>query len=295
VAAVASGTKRQRPVDSGAGAEAQAEAGSGKKRRLGEARPVEARPTALDADGGDDDTDASEDAEGGGDGNFDLGLDAEGNATGAAELQPERLASFEAKERHKGIVYVARVPPYMQPIKVRHLLQPYGTVTRLYLAPEDPIAYKKRVKKGGNKKTSFTEGWVEFADKADAKAVARLLNLQPIGNNKSGFYASDLWNLRYLHGFRWHHLTEKIAYEAKIRAQKLRAELSQAKHEAEAYITEAEKTKKRRDREARKQGSSGETGGRGSGNGDREELSHIMRTFKQKKAIVKEDSIKLAL
>jgi hypothetical protein len=30
------------------------------------------------------------------------------------------------------------------------------------------------------------------------------------GGNKRDFYGSDLWVLKYLHGFKWHHLTEKI-------------------------------------------------------------------------------------
>ena len=30
------------------------------------------------------------------------------------------------------------------------------------------------------------------------------------GSNKRGFYNSDLWNIKYLKHFKWHHLTEKI-------------------------------------------------------------------------------------
>lgn len=45
----------------------------------------------------------------------------------------------------------------------------------------DPAAYKRRLKSGGNKKEQFTEGWVEFGSKADAKNVAALLNNTPVG------------------------------------------------------------------------------------------------------------------
>jgi len=36
----------------------------------------------------------------------------------------------------------------------------------------DPALRKKRKQKGGNSGKNFTEGWVEFEDKAKAKEVA---------------------------------------------------------------------------------------------------------------------------
>lgn len=50
----------------------------------------------------------------------------------------------------------------------------------------DPAAYKRRLKSGGNKKPQFTEGWVEFEHKRDAKHVAALLNNQPVGAQCGG-------------------------------------------------------------------------------------------------------------
>ena len=41
---------------------------------------------------------------------------------------------------------------------------------------EENSVRTKRVKSGGNKKKSFTEGWVEFADKKRAMRIARTLN-----------------------------------------------------------------------------------------------------------------------
>lgn len=35
-----------------------------------------------------------------------------------------------------GVVYLSRVPPFMRPRKVRHLLSQYGTLGRVYLQPE---------------------------------------------------------------------------------------------------------------------------------------------------------------
>ena len=35
-----------------------------------------------------------------------------------------------------GIVYLSRVPPFMKPHKVKHLLSRYGSIGRVYLKPE---------------------------------------------------------------------------------------------------------------------------------------------------------------
>jgi ESF2/ABP1 family protein len=91
----------------------------------------------------------------------------------------------------------------MKPQKLRSLLEPYGTINRIFLSPEDPTAHSRRVKNGGNKKRSFTDGWVEFVKKKDAKAAVDLLRGQVIGGKKGSFYRDDLWSLSYLKGFKW--------------------------------------------------------------------------------------------
>ena len=87
------------------------------------------------------------------------------------------LVVTDAAIRKSGVVYISRVPPYMNPHKLRSLLEPYGKINRIFLAPEDPAARTRRIKSGGNKKRSFTEGWVEFVRKKDAKKVCELLNV----------------------------------------------------------------------------------------------------------------------
>ena len=75
----------------------------------------------------------------------------------------------------------------MKPNKVRSLLEPYGEITRLYLAEEgmssttlqfttgsqltDAEVRHRRKAAGGNGSKQFAEGWVEFADKKIAKQV----------------------------------------------------------------------------------------------------------------------------
>ena len=35
-----------------------------------------------------------------------------------------------------GIIYLSRIPPYMKPLKVRHIFSKYGKVGRVFLQPE---------------------------------------------------------------------------------------------------------------------------------------------------------------
>ena len=72
------------------------------------------------------------------------------------------------------------------------------------------MVHKRRKKFKGNRKRNYTEGWVEFMDKRVAKATALALNNTQIGGKKNHYYHDDLWNMKYLSGFRWSHLTEKI-------------------------------------------------------------------------------------
>jgi hypothetical protein len=51
-------------------------------------------------------------------------------------LTPEALAAFNAAQERAGVIYISRIPPGMQPTKVRHLMSAYGDVGRVYLQPE---------------------------------------------------------------------------------------------------------------------------------------------------------------
>jgi len=170
----------------------------------------------------------------------------------------EEAAEFQAKIEARGIVYMSRVPPYMQPKKVRSLLEPHGAVGRIYLAPEEKRQHEKRVKFGGNKKQNFTEGWVEFERKEDAQASAELLNGRQIGGGggkrKRSWYSNDIWTLKFLEGFKWRHLTESITAERAEQKQRVAAELSEAKRERTFYLSKVGHSKALRERKGRARG-----------------------------------------
>ncbi|KJZ79861.1 Pre-rRNA-processing protein ESF2 [Hirsutella minnesotensis 3608] len=158
-------------------------------------------------------------------------------------LTKKNLVATEKAIKKSGVVFLSRVPPFMKPAKLRSLLEPYGTINRIFLAPEDPTAHARRVRSGGNKKRLYTEGWIEFVRKRDAKAVCELLNACIIGGKKGNYYHDDIWNLLYLKGFKWHHLTEQIAAENAERTSRMRAEISKATKENKEFVRNVERAK----------------------------------------------------
>lgn len=152
---------------------------------------------------------------------------------------------FNKKLKKRGVIYIARVPPRMTPSKLKSLLSDFGEVTRIFLVEEDASKRKRRRKEFGNSGGKrYVEGWIEFSNKRKAKHVAQSLNLSPISNFKRNPHYGTLWNLRYLHKFRWSHLTEKVAYERRVREQKLKVEMMQARRENAAYVEMVETGKK---------------------------------------------------
>eukprot|EP00934_Nitzschia_sp_Nitz4_P007766 Nitzschia sp. Nitz4//scaffold41_size133979//38717//39589//NITZ4_003336-RA/size133979-snap-gene-0.99-mRNA-1//1//CDS//3329551437//7756//frame0 len=153
--------------------------------------------------------------------------------------------NFNEKLKKRGVVYIARIPPKMTPTKIKSLLSEFAEVTRVYLVEEDPTVRKRRRKETGNAGGKrYTEGWVEFSDKRKAKHIAQSLNTTPISMHKRNPHFGDLWNLKYLPKFKWSHLTEKVAYERRVREQKLRVEMMQARRETAAYVEMVETGKK---------------------------------------------------
>lgn len=150
------------------------------------------------------------------------------------------LEKFREKARRKGIVYLSRLPPNMKPQKTRHLLEQYGDIGRVYLAAEDPST--RRHRKGKSSKR-YTEGWVEFEDKREAKLAAQLLNGQPMGGKKRSSTYYDLWCIKYLPKFSWDHLTEELNHQRAVMDQKIAAEVAAAHRERDFYQSRVDKAK----------------------------------------------------
>ena len=147
------------------------------------------------------------------------------------------LRKVGKKQDKTGVVYLSRVPPYMNPTSLRRLIEAkFNDIERIYMEPEKESRRKDRVKAGGNRKIKYTEGWIEFKNKKEAKRCAMLLNNQTIGGKKRhNMFYDDIWNVRYLPKFKWGHLTEKLTYDQKVREQRLKTSVNQAKKELQFF------------------------------------------------------------
>ena len=167
-------------------------------------------------------------------------------------LSTSQLEASQRKARKTGVIYLSRVPPFMRPSTLKHLLSPYGTINRLFLTPEPAASYARRLKGGGNKKRSFTDGWIEFASKKRAKICAETLNGEIIGGKKGGWYHDDLWNIKYLRGFKWADLMEQVQGEERMREGRMRAELQKEMRERKVFLADVERSKRENGMEAKR-------------------------------------------
>ncbi|KAK6457947.1 uncharacterized protein RJT20DRAFT_125828 [Scheffersomyces xylosifermentans] len=158
-------------------------------------------------------------------------------------LSPEQIEKESKRIKKTGVCYLSRIPPYMKPATLRSILSRFGKIDRLFLKPEDSTIYHKRVKYGGNKKKNFTEGWVEFVRKKDAKMCASTLNANKLGGKKTSYYYDDVINMKYLSGFKWFDLTQQIAKENETRQARLTLELSQQQKLNKTFVNNVEKSK----------------------------------------------------
>lgn len=183
----------------------------------------------------------------------------------------KQLKAFKKSKYKTGVVYLSKIPPYMKPSKLRHVMGRFGEIDRLFLKREEEHVYKKRIKSGGNKKAMFKEGWVEFIRKKDAKICASTLNANILGGKKGNFYHDDVINIKYLSGFKWADLTEQISRENDIRQAKLQLEISQANKLNADFVRNVEKSKMLENMKANKRSTTEDSG----------EIE-VRRTFKQR-------------
>lgn len=232
-------------------------------------------------------------------------------------LTKKALKRFTAKQKKKGVVYLSRLPPNMKPQKIRHLLSDYGEIGRVYLAAEDASVRalrrerkreREKSKKGGDEDARgasssgrssgkrYTEGWVEFLDKKEAKIAAQLLNGEPMGGKKRASHYYDLWCIKYLPKFEWDHLTEELNHQRAVLESKVAAEVAAANRERDFYLSRVDQAKAVESiMERRKRAEDREEGGEGQGQGQGELEVGAKRkgpvrtmTFGQKDVIDKE-------
>ena len=90
---------------------------------------------------------------------------------------------------------------------------------------------------------------------------------------------------RYLKGFKWQHLTEKIAYEQSIRSTKIREEMGQQKRQNTFFLNKVEQAKKLSGMNAKKKRKA-ESQSPLEAELTRQRPQKVLRSFKQREAVV---------
>lgn len=185
------------------------------------------------------------------------------------------------KKNKTGVVYLSSLPPYLKPFALKSMLEArsFGPITKVFLSPSVRPASAPR--RRSNKRKTYTDGWVEFASKKTAKLCAETLNASIVGGRKGGWYHDDVWNMKYLKGFKWGDLMEQVQRERQEREAKQRIEDARARKEDKVFLQGVETGKvldgmQRKNEEKKKRKmESGDAGGQQT-----EELK-VRRTFKQ--------------
>lgn len=152
----------------------------------------------------------------------------------------KKSAVANAKKNKTGVIYFSSLPPYLKPAALKTLLTQRGfsPITRVFLTPATPSPSSQR---RSNKRKTYADGWVEFASKRTAKICAETLNATIVGGKKGGWYHDDVWNMKYLRGFKWNDLMEQVQRERSERDAKRRIEDARAKKEEKVFVEGVEK------------------------------------------------------
>ncbi|BCR96866.1 RNA-binding ATPase activator ESF2 [Aspergillus luchuensis] len=213
-------------------------------------RSKKSKKQAAAAAGGSEDEDDHEEEEEMSDNDEDHYLDArtettteESSSKKSTSKKPLDKAKKAPKKNKTGVIYFSSLPPYLKPFALKNLLETrsFGPITRVFLSPEVRPASAPR--RRSNKRKTYSDGWVEFASKKTAKICAETLNATIIGGKKGGWYHDDVWNMKYLKGFRWADLMEQVQRERSEREARKRVEDSRARKEDKVFLEGYEKGK----------------------------------------------------
>lgn len=134
-----------------------------------------------------------------------------------------------------GVIYLSYIPEGLNVKILRDIMSEFGEVGRIYLESED----------NKKKHRTYSEGWVEFKKKRVAKLVAETLHGTTLQyGRKHSILNGQSWSIKYLHRFKWNHLTEKLAHDRAVFEQKKRSEMSQTKKQIDFYQKMTEQSKR---------------------------------------------------
>lgn len=148
---------------------------------------------------------------------------------------------IKKKKDKSGVIYFSSLPPYLKPFALKSLLlqRGFGPINRIFLTPAVPST--SGAGKRGSKRKLYSDGWVEFESKKVAKICAETLNATTVGGR--GWFRDNVWNMKYLRGFRWADLMEQVQIERSQREAQRRIEDMRSRKEDKVFLSGVEKGK----------------------------------------------------
>ncbi|QKX57888.1 uncharacterized protein TRUGW13939_05008 [Talaromyces rugulosus] len=200
-----------------------------------------------------DDEDHSEDEDGvdndatneHADSRFHLDSDDDDDDLGSTSKQTTKSSQKPTKKKKKdktGVIYFSSLPPYLKPFALKTLLlqRGFGPINRVFLTPA-VASTSGAGSRRSNKRKMYSDGWVEFESKKVAKVCAETLNATTVGGRS--WYRDDVWNMKYLRGFRWADLMEQVQIERSQREAQRRIEDTRSRKEDKVFLSGVEKGK----------------------------------------------------
>ncbi|CAD6186269.1 unnamed protein product [Caenorhabditis auriculariae] len=196
------------------------------KERVEEEKDEEGDPV----EGGSDEENEDEEEE-----DSDEDDEMETSSARSDELEDEKKeVNFEEKQRKTGVLYFSMIPPKFTVVRLREYFDKVapGEIGRIYLM---------RNKHTKVKDSKYKEGWMEVKKKKVAKDLAARVDNTPVGGKRRDYVSSILWNIKYLSGFKWVHLTEQLQFEKRVEQRRMQVEIAQARRVAAHFEEQVEK------------------------------------------------------
>jgi len=264
----------------------------------GKSKGADRKKSAAAAAAADDDNEDEEQHESEGEAQY-LDTATSDRAPKEKPLKPKPLDKTKPPKKNKtGVIYFSSLPPYLRPFALKHMLETrsFTGITKVFLNPAVPSASAPR--RRSNKRKTYTDGWVEFASKKTAKLCAETLNATIVGGKKGGWYHDDVWNIKYLRGFKWADLMEQVQREKSEREAKRRVEDARARKEEKVFVEGVERGRvfdgmaRKSEEKKRRMPEADVPDEKKQGNGEGEKKGNVRRLFKQNEVKTPRDRIK---
>ena len=150
----------------------------------------------------------------------------------------DEYKAWKKNQNKRGVIYLKSLPFGCTQDQLKKIFSEFGVITNIYLET-------LKNNNGTNKKIydrwfNYCEGWIEFESKKIAKMVAKLINDSKIPkkyvNNKIA--RNFTWKIKYLKGFKWHHLKEYKTTIRQLQRKKYDLAINEAHRQTQYFKTQ---------------------------------------------------------